>query len=246
MSADGLVWSRAKLQIRRGGGDIERRTTAPYFVHQAVADLFGDRDERGYLYRVTEEWPGGREVLILSDTQPQDVNDVTSPAHRRAERVESRVFNPQLTVGQLIDYEVRVNATQVRRGPDLDRSGRPRQHRHDVWEIVWQANKSTPVTPSNVYGKWLANQLDGVAEVLETSVTERGEVQAYRGDRAPGARFVAANLIGTMRVIRPDKFLAILARGVGREKAFGCGLLCLSRPGTILARRYPERAAELL
>ncbi|HET8656970.1 MAG TPA: type I-E CRISPR-associated protein Cas6/Cse3/CasE [Longimicrobiaceae bacterium] len=246
MSTDGLVLSCARLQIRRGGGESERQSTAPYFVHQAVADLFGDRGDRGYLYRVTAEWPGGRDVLILSDARPLDVSGVSSPNHRRATRIESRVYDPHVSAGQLLDYEVRVNATQVRRGPDLDRKGKPRQHRHDVWELVWQADKQTPCTPHDVYGEWMKRQLSDVAELLDTRVTERGEVQARRGDRASGARFVATNLIGTLRVTDPERFLEIVAQGIGREKAFGCGLLCLSRPGTVLARRYPERAAELL
>jgi hypothetical protein len=32
--------------------------------------------------------------------------------------------------------------------------------------------------------------------------------------------------------------------GIGRSKAFGCGLLCVSAPGTMLTRRFPPRAAE--
>lgn len=243
---DGLVLSRATLRITRGGGAAERRSTAPYLVHQAVADLFGDRADRGYLYRVTGESPGEREVLILSHTPPIAPEEAGSPEHRRATAVQSKPFAPSLSPGQLLDYEIRVNATRVRRGPELDRRGKLRQHRHDVWEIVWNQDRETERTPHEVYGEWLAHQLQGVADVLDTRITERGEVEARRGDRGDVPRFVTTNLIGTLRIQDPASFMEAVAKGIGRAKAFGCGLLCISRPGTVLARRYPGDAGALL
>lgn len=240
-----LFLSRAQLAIRRGGGDAERRSTAAYLTHQAVADLFGERDERGYLYRTTAEWPGGADVLILSSDTPVPLNQLPSPSHRRAECVETKPFTPQLTPGQLLDYEIRINATQVVTQP----SGK--KQRTDAWEAVWQADKKTLQTPHEVYGDYLARKLDGAADLLKdrtglrARVTERGEVRARRGDRADAARFIAANLIGTLRVEDSQRLLEIVAGGIGRAKAFGCGLLCFSRPGTVLARRHLTDAGAL-
>lgn len=235
----GLTISRATLAVHRGGGDAERRSTAPYLVHQAVADLFGDRTNRGYLYRVTGEYPGGADVLILSDTAPLPVDRLSSPAHRRAERVESKPFAPDTSPGQLLDYEIRVNATRVVTRAD------GKKQRTDAWEAVWQVDKDTPQTPHEVYGDYLTRKLEGAASVLSARVIERGEVQARRGDRRDTARFVATNLIGTLRVEDPETLGRILVGGIGRAKAFGCGLLCLSRPGTVLARRHPAEAGAL-
>jgi CRISPR-associated protein Cas6/Cse3/CasE subtype I-E len=205
-----------------------------------VADLFGDRTDRGYLYRVTGEWPGGADVLILSSARPLPVDRVSSPAHRRAERVESKPFTPELVSGQLLDYEIRINATQVVTMPDT-----ARKQRTDAWEAVWQADRNTVRTPHEVYGQYLTRKLEGVAEVLDARVTERGEVQAGRGDRRDTARYVATNLIGSLRVVEPERILEVVGHGIGRAKAFGCGLLCLSRPGTMLPRRYAADAGAL-
>ena len=237
--SSGLTISRASIVVRRGGGEAERRTTAPYLIHQAVADLFGDRPDRGYLYRVTEERAGGADVLILSGNPPLAVNCLASPSHRRAERVESKPFAPQLSPGQWLDYEIRINATQVVTRPD------GRKQRTDVWEAVWQADRNTPRTPHEVYGEYLTRKLAGAAAVRSARVTERGEVRARRGDRRDAARFVATNLIGTLNVEDPEAFRVVLAAGIGRAKAFGCGLLCLSRPGTVLARRHAAIADAL-
>jgi CRISPR system Cascade subunit CasE len=251
IAADQLTLSAATLRIARGGGEAERRSTAPYLIHQAVADLFGERADRGYLYRVTADYPGGAEVLVLSHAPPLPVAELPSPEHRRAQRVRSKPFDPELTAGQRLDFEIRINATQVVTGPDLDRNGESKKHRRDAWEAVWQADKQTPRTPHEVYGEYLQRKLDGVAELLPDAdaalarVTERGEVQARRSDRNDVPRFVATNLIGTLRVQNPERFLETIGHGIGRAKAFGCGLLCISRPGTVLARRYP-RGADLL
>jgi CRISPR system Cascade subunit CasE len=235
-----LTLSRARLAIGRGGGEAERRSTAPYLVHQAVADLFGDRDDRGYLYRITAERPGTAEVLVLSRVPPLASERVASPTHRRAERVESKPFAPALRPGQSLDFEIRLNATRV----VTDRTTGSK-HRTDVWEAVWRADRETPRTPHEVYGDYLRRKLEGAAELGSARVIERGEVRARRGDRREAIRFVAANLIGTLRVTDPASLLEVVATGIGREKAFGCGLLCLSAPGTVLARRYPHAAAGL-
>jgi len=246
MTGRPLILSRVRLQLRRGGGEAERRSTAPYLMHQAVADLFGQQERREHLYRVVREWPGGRDLVVLSTTQPSSVEALPSPAHRRATMVESRSYDPAFSSDQLLDFELRINATAVVTTGDPSGIGTRRKQRVDVWESVWGHNKKTEESPGSIYGQYLRRKLMPVAEVLEVSVTERGEVQARRGDSAAPIRFVATNLIGTLRVVDPDGFLGVMATGIGRSKAFGCGLLLVSRPGTILARRYPQRAAELL
>jgi CRISPR-associated protein Cas6/Cse3/CasE subtype I-E len=119
-----------------------------------------------------------------------------------------------------------------------------KKRRTDAWEAVWQADRKTLRTPHEVYGEYLQRKLEGAADVLSAHLTERGEVRARRGDRRDAIRFVAANLIGSLRVRDPARFLEIVTLGIGRSKAFGCGLLCLSSPGTVLVRRYPGSTLE--
>jgi CRISPR system Cascade subunit CasE len=233
MSAPTLTRALLRLKPSRGW-------TAEYLTHQLVADLFGDREDRGYLYRVTRERPGGVEALVLSNAIPLPPDLLPVRDWGGALDVQSKPFSPALQVGQALDFEIRLNATQVVTDPA---SGR--KHRTDVWEAVWRADKTTDQSPHDVYGEYLQRKLEGVAEVRSTHVTGRGEVRARRGDRRESIRFVAANLIGTLLVLDPARFLDVVVSGIGRERAFGCGLLCLSAPGTVLARRYPHRSTEL-
>jgi CRISPR-associated protein Cas6/Cse3/CasE subtype I-E len=227
--------SRALLRLKPARG-----WTWEYLTHQLVADLFGDRSDRGYLYRVTRERPGGVEVLVLSADSPLPPDRLPVRDWGAAVDVQSKPFLPDLIAGQSLDFEIRLNATQV-----VTDEHAGRKQRTDVWEAVWRADKQTSRTPNDVYGEYLRRKLEDAAEVLTLRMTERGEVRARRGDRVDSIRFVAVNVIGTLRITDASRFLKIMSDGIGREKAFGCGLLCLSAPGTVLPRAYPEAAREL-
>ena len=67
-------FSKAVLRVTKPTGD-ERGATKEYLVHQLVADLFSDQPGRGYLYRLTQDRPGGAEVLVLSSEAPREAVD---------------------------------------------------------------------------------------------------------------------------------------------------------------------------
>lgn len=220
--------SRALLAV--DGRRAPRGSTEPYLLHQSVADLFGDRSDRGYLFRVLRERPGGREVLILSDGAPLPPAEVPVRPWGGAVHVESKPFAPRIAAGASLDFELRLNATRQVTEEDGRRS------RQDVWNAVFAADRRDPRTPHEVYGAYLRRKLEGAAEVLEARVTERGEVKALRWNPRRSVLFVAANLVGSLRVEDPDRLVQAMTAGIGRSKAFGCGLLCLSRPGSVLRR----------
>lgn len=233
MSAPTL--SRVLLSLR--GDRSPRGSTRDYLLHQLVADLFPDRPDRGYLFRETRPRPCGAELLVLSEVPPRLPEEVPVHPWGCAVDVRSKPFAPRLKVGMVLDFEARVNATRVVTLPDGTKK------RVEIWNAVVAADREDPRTPHDIYREWLARKLEGVAEVDEARVTERGEVRAGRGTergRHPMDRrilFVAANVIGTLRVLDPERLVDEVAAGVGRAKAFGCGLLCLSRPGSVLRRR---------
>lgn len=223
-----LTLSRVLLEMRP-----HRGASPEYITHQLVADLFGQRDDRGYLFRVMRESPDRREVqaLVLSRDAPQEQR--VQRDWGRVNRVDRKPFAPVLRPGDLLDFEIRINATAVVTDP----SGKKR--RTDVWDAVFAKNRNDPRTPHDVYSAYLQRKLNGVAEVLDGRVTERGQVRARRPRSRHPIIFIASNLIGTLRVSDPDALITMISEGIGRSKAFGCGLLCLSRPGTVLPRRFP-------
>lgn len=217
----------------------ERGVTAEYLLHQAVADLFGDRVERGYVWReVGRPSPAAAQLLLLSRSVPDEAAGSEMPPHRRVTTLVTRPFRPDLTVGQRLDFEVRVSATRVvttaATPADLMDVEAPtaRKQRHDVWEAVFAAGPEPAVRMADVYGAWLRARLADVADVGEVAVTERGMRRVRRSLAHPVIPVVAANLVGDLTVRDPEKLVAQMADGIGRARAFGCGLVCLARLGS--------------
>ncbi|MCC7494926.1 MAG: type I-E CRISPR-associated protein Cas6/Cse3/CasE [Fimbriimonadaceae bacterium] len=244
-----LSISRVTVEVRHepGRGD---QATLEYRLHQSVADLFGEQPsrtageegERQYLWRALRSLRTQHVILVLSRLAPLPLAEVPTWPTRRTWRIETKPYNPALPAGRELDYEVRLNATRI---DHSSRAGRGK--RVDVWEAIWGADHETPLSPAAVYGDYLQRKLAGAAEVLTTAVTARGEVGVRRprgGDDA--MRFVAVDLCGRLCVTDGAKLLDLLSAGIGRQKSFGCGLICLSRPGTLLPNREPAAAQRAL
>lgn len=226
--------SQGTLEVQRAPG--RSGYNFDYRIHQLVADWFGDREGRGYLYRVVTSDPPSATVLVLSDVPP-----VENPPPRpwgRTLKVMSRDYDIELSRSQLVDFEIRLNATRVVTADNGSKS------RRDIWDVVWEEDPEDDRSPDDVYGAYLARKLEGAATVQTARVTERGAIAPRRSGGRP-MTVVAANVIGTLRVSDPSRLGLVIRNGIGRAKAFGCGLLCLSSPGTVLARRYGSNAAGL-
>ena len=193
-------------------------------VHQLVADLFPDQDERGYLYRVVKDSADMVQTLILSTVPPVSEGERPVRDWGSAISVESKHYAPQLVNGQIVDYEIRINATTSVDG-----------RRTDVWDAVFAANRDDPRSPGDAYAAYLTGRIGGAAKLHTTHVTERGFTSVRRGVASERAlTFVSANLAGSLEVLDGPRLVDMITMGLGRAKAFGHGLMCLSSPGAVL------------
>lgn len=227
-----LFFSKATISFS-GVGEQERGATRGYLVHQAVASLFGQYDSRPYLYRSdANSLDGSETILVLSSLVPR--MEVGHGKGLMVSSLETTRYPDGFTEGTQLDFEILLNATK-----DLAQTHGKRSSRVDVWESVWRSDKSTPLDPHSVYADYLQRRLAGLARIDVARITERKEEKVRRSivDRAPIV-FIATNVIGTLTIVDPDGFRARLARGIGRSLSLGCGLMCLSRPGAVLPRRY--------
>lgn len=236
-----LYFSRTTLAFSKAARTSARGVTRSYLVHQAVCDLFGSFDDRPYLYRSDATSDMVETVLILSSEEPRWAARASVRSRLEVESLETKRFPDALPRNARFDFEVRVNATKdVPRGPGT------RSKRVDVWEAVWGTDKDTAEDPHGVYGSYLQRRLEGMARVESARVTERGLVKVRRSLEAKAPiTFVATNLIGTLTVLDPAGLRERIASGVGRSRSLGCGLVCLSQPGTVLARRHAQAAVAL-
>ncbi len=98
-----------------------------------------------------------------------------------------------------------------------------------------------PASRTQVYVHWLQSQLerDGAAQAVAETLNVIGfrRVLALRqsrsglGQRRQGVERPDALMTGELLVGDPDAFASLLARGIGRHRAFGFGMLLLRPPG---------------
>jgi CRISPR system Cascade subunit CasE len=203
-------------------------------THRLLWTLFADdRDrQRDFLWRENSRGglrPGRASFLVLSARPPADRHDLFD--------VESKPFEPALAPGDRLGFSLRANPVVTRPDPE---SGRPKRH-----DVVMDRLHGLPkgaradarlVAMLEAGRVWLAGQgarsgfqlpLNAAGELV-LSVDGYDQVHVSRG-RGKAITFSMLDLEGVLEVVSPDVFLEALARGFGKAKAFGCGLMLVRR-----------------
>jgi CRISPR system Cascade subunit CasE len=101
----------------------------------------------------------------------------------------------------------------------------------------WEVGEGVPVDRQEVYSGWLRDQLDrrGGAVLTDVRVESFKRLRLVRrtheseGRRSRLAERPDVLFRGALEVTDPTAFAALLARGVGRHRAFGFGMILLRR-----------------
>lgn len=236
--ANDLYFSQASIDFSDFASHPTFGATRTYLEHQIACDLFGQYDERPFLFR-SDLAEGDSGTILLLSTVPPEVPGPDAATYGFTRELRTTEFPSSFQPGTELDFEIRLNATKdVPRGPGKS------SKRVDIWE---HSRRRDPTASRDaVYGRYLEDRLAPAASVLSAHVTERSFLKISRkGQGKDAIRFVATNVIGTLTVNDADGFVKLLSAGIGRSRGFGCGLFCLSRPGTVLPRRYPTAMSAL-
>jgi CRISPR system Cascade subunit CasE len=191
--------------------------------HRLIWALFSDSPdrERDFLWR--EEEPG--RFMLLSARPPTDAHELFD--------LESKPFEPALSSGDRLGFTLRANPVVARSaGPGL------RGKRHDVVMDLLrreprcrraEARAAAVVAAGRA---WLARQgaSHGFSPRGDEAVDgyERVQIPRSTGNKA-ALVFGRVDISGVIEVREPDRFLSALARGFGRARAHGCGLMLIRR-----------------
>lgn len=196
-----------------------------YRLHQFLWDIFpNDPDaQRDFLFRrdETKGWPL---FYILSARQPINNQGILE--------IESKMFAPQLRVGDCLGFSLRANPVRTRKTDDSN----PKKRRRDdvVWCLKKRYEEENKARPSQAE---LAQQA-GAAWINRQGERHGFNVHSVRVDsylqhRISGGkrniRFSTLDFNGVLTVARPDDFYRALVHGIGPAKAFGCGLMMVRR-----------------
>jgi CRISPR system Cascade subunit CasE len=188
-----------------------------------VWTLFADREDRtrDFLWREDD----ARRFYVLSNRPPED--------RRQLFTVETKAFEPALSPGDRLIFNLRANATIGRPRGDK-RAGK----RDDVVMAALntipkheRAERRKEIIQSEGLA-WLRRQ--GAAAGFEFDdggiAVDGYEPLTIRDNAKNALRLSVIEFDGMLTVREPDSFVAKLARGFGRGKAFGLGLMLVRRP----------------
>ena len=149
---------------------------------------------------------------------------------------ETKVFEPSLNMGDRLQFRLRANATKDRAVVGRGRKSQRKDRRVDVvMDRLYEA----------AAGAKRAELRDQVAEAAASDwMARQGATRGFRSHltvvegystinlgrrRRQGATLGILDLVGLIEVTSPEVFLPALARGFGRAKSWGCGLMLIRR-----------------
>lgn len=182
--------------------------------------LSPDDKQRDFLYRATgSKTP---QALILSEDAPRDRHGLWS--------VESKPYEIDANVGDVFDFDIRLNPTVAKSGRSRHGGQSSRSQKVDVVEVELREARETSESISRdaivqrAVSRWLGERPRLGFEVVDLIASQ------HTVRKLQGARTIATvDVTGSLRVVDVESFKQSALGGVGRGRAFGCGLLLLKR-----------------
>lgn len=225
-------WFAAEKLLPRGGEDDG------YAWHALLCAVFG-KESSPKPFRVMARRGRPAHVLAYSAADPAALaaaaRDFADPLALEAIGLEAGAQPAARTVpvfaaGRQLGFSLRVRPT-VRTDRDGDRE---RTAEIDAYVAALRAAPEMRPDRQSVYRAWLEARLRaGGARVLDLRFDGEERAPVLRRDRARTLKTVeghSASVTGLLEVSDAAGFAALLARGVGRHRAFGYGMLLLSPP----------------
>lgn len=154
----------------------------------------------------------------------------------RVQDIVSKPMPERFPDGLEVAFEVR--AAPTRRVKGRGPSPRDRAEVDAFLAATWQVAPDVPVDREAVYRAWLEGELgrDGAAALVSVEIAGfrwASVIRRTHGD-GPTKRHESVRpdvtFRGVLKVRKPEAFSTLLARGVGRHRAFGFGMLLLAPP----------------
>jgi CRISPR system Cascade subunit CasE len=219
-----LPWAlRHGLVPDRGQGDLG------YAFHAALRAAFADLAPQPFSYRTGQgllaySTQAKAMQLAVALATPEVADMLGLDATSQSPGLLIRPFPQSWQAEQFLAFEVRVRPVVRKDDKELDAFLSAAQRMPDV-----------VLSRETVYADWLKRQFEGAAELHEVGMTEfkLSTVLRRAEPKTDGARSKLpvqgpdAVFKGVLQVRDSDAFAALLARGIGRHRAFGFGMLLL-------------------
>ncbi len=224
-----------------------RQEDLGFLVHSTLAGLFGEGTVQPF--RVLDETARQVSVLGYTHRREEELREhaatYADPARYAACHWDGLASKPvpELAAGRRLGFELRASPV-VRLAVDIEVAGKdggePQSYRAGSEVDVWVhrrfiAHETAAVDRETAYAEWLRERLGAGAVVGAVRLDRFRRVRLVRrGHSTPRKSRVLerpeALLRGDLEVRDSEAFRQLLARGVGRHRAFGFGMLLLRPP----------------
>ena len=196
---------------------VQRDLNDPYEMHRTVMNGFPDdlpRDEERVLHRLDQDHRRNRLSLLVQSQGEPDWGSLPEgylmpldPLDPVADNPAVRTFEPVLHAGQVLSFRL-VGNPMKRLGKS---AGKDKGKRVGLYKTEEQV-------------EWLAKKGKcGGFQLLSVLPSQESVAQSKRLPKLLTVQFD-----GQLQITEPEAFHQTLANGIGRAKAFGCGLLSLA------------------
>lgn len=199
-----------------------------YSLHQLLWKTFpkDENAERDFLFR-EEENPHTKfpQFFVLSNRIPE--------SHLGMFNIQTKEYNPSLLEGQRYHFNLRVNAVVSR----TNQNGK--SSRHDIWMDAKTNGKAQGLTHQNLtyfvekeVKGWLVDRSDSLGCLIQENdllIEGKQDHKVFKGSHGKGISYGAIDFVGTLKVVDVELFKKALINGIGKSKAFGCGLILIRR-----------------
>lgn len=228
----------ALQRVARDRGLPDRPYDEDYILHSVLTELFGTDGLRTF---TVDPRSRGEAVLAYSGLSSREIEDkaraVTPPEVFNLvdwQATQGKAMPTEWPVGRELAFRVRVSP--IVRGPKGHgkHGATVKNQRPEVDAYLarcWQ--ESAPPERESVYREWVESELarGDAAEALEIRMTGFRLKRGLRRDGSRRARTITrpdALCKGRLRIVDACAFETLLARGLGRHRSFGFGMLLLT------------------
>lgn len=195
-----------------------------YFEHALIWKLFPDsEDARDFVFRGERKEGGMPVYYVVSAREPQPVPGLL--------QVESRPYAPALAVGDTLRFNLRANPTVARVQENGKRSVRDDVMMHAKFRQPDNFTSEQMAAAMDRAGRdWLLKRCEEWGlEVISANFWLDNYRQHRLRHKGRNIEFSSVDYEGVAQVQQPEKLALALLQGVGRAKAFGCGLLLVRK-----------------
>lgn len=210
----------------------------PYEQHQWLWKFLPAESgtPRDFLFRRRDGENNSPGFYLLSAREPASISE--------AWNVHSKQFNPVIKQGQQLAFDLRANPVVTHSADGKSRRDDVVMHKKKLllaernlkqWSDWKDADSDKPLLYELVQEsctQWLERRAVTYGfRVLEVDGEKQLRVDGYLQQRSgkKGIRFSTVDFSGSLEVVDIERFQNALFLGIGKAKAFGCGLLLIRK-----------------